>query len=387
MNETILIQEVTIYTENDVIENGFLLLSGGKIVEISETPLLLAPNENTRVIDGRGLKAIPGFIDGHIHGANGADTMDATEEALDIIASVLPEEGTTSFLATTMTQSPQNIDKALENVAQYKNKLGKAELIGIHLEGPFINEQKKGAQPGEYIKNPNVELFKRWQKLAKGKIKTVTVAPECDQEDFIPYLVKNGCNVSAGHSVATFEQIKQGVSSGVHQLTHLCNAMTGIHHRDVGAIGAAFLLENLKAEIIADEIHTSREMLQIIYNNIGSDRLLLITDAMRAKTLEDGAYELGGQPVHVSNNQATLQDGTLAGSILKMIDGAKNMLKLDGVTLRDVIKMGAVNPAKQINIFDRKGSITVGKDADIILVDENISIKYTFCKGEISYKE
>lgn len=388
MSTSILIQDITIYTEDEKIENGFLLLREGKIVEISKHPILLDQNsEECLRIDGEGLIAIPGFIDGHIHGAAGADTMDASEEALDTIATCLPKEGTTSFLATTMTQSNENIEKALGNIACYENKAGNSEVIGIHLEGPFINEEKKGAQPAEFIKTPNVELFKRWQEVAGGKIKTITVAPECDTGNFISYLAENGHNVSAGHSSATFEEIKKGVAQGVHQLTHLCNAMTGVHHRDIGAVGAAFLFEDVKAEIIADEIHISKEMLQIIYNNIGSERLLMITDAMRAKSLPDGAYELGGQPVTVLNGQATLEDGTLAGSILKMDEAAKNMLKLNGVTIRDIIKMSAENPAKQINIFDQKGSITVGKDADILLVDKNLAIKYTICRGIIAYEE
>ncbi|MEI3605356.1 N-acetylglucosamine-6-phosphate deacetylase [Pseudogracilibacillus sp. SE30717A] len=388
MSTSILIQDITIYTEDEKIENGFLLLKEGKIVEISKHPILLDQNsEDYLCIDGEGLIAIPGFIDGHIHGAAGADTMDASEEALDTIATCLPKEGTTSFLATTMTQSNENIEKALRNIACYENKAGKSEVVGIHLEGPFINEEKKGAQPAEFIHSPNVELMKKWQEISAGMIKTITLAPECDGDGLIPYLEQNGYNISAGHSSATFEEIKQSVSQGVAQLTHLCNAMTGLHHRDIGAVGAAFLLNELKAEIIADEIHTSEEMLQIIYNNIGSERLLLISDAIRAKSLPDGAYELGGQPVTVLNGRATLEDGTLAGSILKMDEAAKNMLKLDGVTIRDIIKMSAENPAKQINIFDQKGSITVGKDADILLLDEKLAIKYTICRGIIAYEE
>src|SRR5690625_1308368 len=388
MNKHILIQGATIHTETKIIENGYLLITGEKIVEVSKQPILLAPNgEKTIEIDGTGLHVIPGFIDGHIHGAYDADTMDGTEEALDTIAEILPKEGTTSFLATTMTQSTESIENALQNVAQYKHKQGNAEMIGVHLEGPFINKAKKGAQLEKYIQKSSIAQMQRWQELASGKIKTITIAPECDRDNLIPYLAKNGYNVSAGHSTATFGEIKQAVGTGVHQLTHLCNAMTGIHHRAVGALGAAFLLDELNAELIADEIHTTKEMLQIIYNNIGSDRLLLITDAIRAKALQDGTYELGGQPVFVSNHCATLKDGTLAGSILRMIDGAKNMLKLDGVTLNDVIKMASVNPAKQIQMFDRKGSITVGKDADILLVDAKLQLKYTVCRGVIAYEE
>lgn len=162
--------------------------------------------------------------------------------------------------------------------------------------------------------------------------------------------------------------------------------MNGIHHRDIGAVGAAFQLNELRAELIADGIHVAPEMLQLIYNNMGSERIILITDAMRAKGLPDGDYELGGQPVKVENGKAVLEDGTLAGSILKMHDGAKQMLKLTDVSIRNIVEMASVNPAKQIGIYDQKGSISLGKDADILLVDDELNIKFTICRGEISFQ-
>ncbi len=295
----ILIRNTTIYTEKNVLKNASILLSNGIISKIytdgSEDVVV-----DARILDGTNLSVIPGFIDGHIHGANGYDVMDATEEALDGIAKVLPQEGVTSFLATTITQAPENIEKALSNVAKYKSKSYHAELIGTHLEGPFVNKKKAGAQPEQYIIKPNIELFKKWQNLANQMIKTITLAPELDLDgEFIQYLAKADINVSAGHTEANFIEMKMAVERGVRQITHLCNAMSGIHHRDVGAIGAAFLLKNVTSEIIADGVHVSNEMLQITYNNLGSDRIILITDAMRAKALGPGEYELGGQPVEV----------------------------------------------------------------------------------------
>lgn len=386
MTKQTIIQNAKIFLEDKVIDHGSVVLKDGKINEIIEGEMNV-DSSSIDIIDGTGFSVIPGFIDTHIHGANGADTMDATKNALDTMATILPEEGTTSFLATTMTQSQENIEKALDNVANYKNNAGHAEVLGIHLEGPFININKKGAQPGEYVIPPNIELFNRWQEIAGGGIKTITVAPECDKKaTFVKYLADNGVNVSAGHTDAKFADIKEAVELGVHQLTHICNAMEGIHHRDIGAVGAPFYIKTLYAELIADNIHVSPEMMQIIYNNVGRERLILITDAMRAKCLPPGNYELGGQPVIVSEDRATLEDGTLAGSILKMIDAAKNMLSLDGVDLSDIIQMATVNPAKQIGVYDRKGSISVGKDADMLLVDDSLHIKYTICKGQIAYK-
>lgn len=387
-NQALIIKHVHIYTENDVIKNGTLRIENGKISQILQSEQSMATYPSFfKVINGQGLYAIPGFIDGHIHGANGRDVMDATEEAIDTIAKTLPAEGTTSFLATTITQSKENISRALENIAHYPNKQGYAEVLGVHLEGPFIEKSKKGAQPLEHIMNPNIEQFDQWQQQSGGKIKTITMAPELDQDgSFISHVANQGVNVSAGHTKATFHDMKKAVKYGVRQVTHICNAMSGIHHRDIGVVGAALLLNDLRAELIADRIHVSDEMMQLIYDQMGSERLMLITDAMRAKCLPPGDYELGGQPVKVTNDRAVLHDDTLAGSILKMYNAAQNMLKLDRVTLRHIIEMASVNPAKQLSVFDRKGSLTTGKDADILLVNDMLDISYTICRGVIAYE-
>jgi N-acetylglucosamine-6-phosphate deacetylase len=382
------IKNVTIYTENEILENAALMIEAGKISKIfTENEKPESYPSRFKILDGHGLNLVPGFIDGHIHGANGSDVMDGTEEALDKIAMVLPKEGTTSFLATTITQSTESIEIALQNVANYRNKDGFAEIIGVHLEGPFIEPNKKGAQPFEHIKKPDIELFNKWQALSNHKIKTITMAPEHDEDgSFIRHLADAGVNVSAGHTDIDFAGMKEAVSRGVRQVTHLCNAMTGIHHRDIGVVGAAFLLEELRAELIADGIHVAPEMLQLIYQNVGSERLILITDAMRAKCLQAGTYDLGGQNVFVDGIRAVLEDGTLAGSILKLGNGVKQMLKLDGVSFKDVIAMASMNPAKQLGVFDQKGSIAVGKDADLLLVDNQFTIKYTLCRGTIAYE-
>ncbi|SDM21287.1 N-acetylglucosamine-6-phosphate deacetylase [Sediminibacillus halophilus] len=387
--DTLLIKNVKVFAEKEVIDNGYLVAEYGKIKEIGHMNQL--EDKKTPVatsIDGNGLNAIPGFIDGHIHGANGADVMDATPEALETMASALPKEGTTSFLATTITQSTNNIHRALTNVASYQNKPAQAEIIGIHLEGPFIEESKAGAQPKEHILTPEVEQFEKWQRISGNMIKTITMAPEKDEDGALTrYLAGQGINVSAGHTAATIADMRKAVEHGVKQVTHLCNAMSPIHHRDIGVVGAALTLEELKSELIADKIHVSPEMIDFIYQNIGSERLLLITDALRAKCLKPGTYDLGGQEATVTEDRATLSDGTLAGSILKMNQGAKNMLETTDATLQDIITMTAINPAKQINMYERKGSLAPGKDADVLLVEDDVSVKYSFCRGVLAYKE
>lgn len=385
---SLLIRNVNVYLEKEVLVNGSLLIERGKIKAIfREKEIPNSYPSHFKIMDVGGLNAVPGFIDGHIHGANGSDVMDGTEESLDNIAKVLPKEGTTSFLATTITQSQENIELALQNIADYQIKEGFAEVLGIHLEGPFIEESRKGAQPLEHIHRPDKVLFDKWQAIANNKIKTITMAPEHDEDgSFIRYLAEQGINVSAGHTAINFNGMKKAVLHGVKQVTHLCNAMNGIHHRDIGVVGAAFLLEELRAELIADGIHVVPEMLKLIYQNMGSERLLLITDAMRAKCLNAGTYDLGGQMVFVDEEKAVLEDGTLAGSILKMDQGVRQLLRLPGVGFEDIIKMTSANPAKQIGYFDRKGSIEEGKDADILLVDNKYNIRYTFCRGVMAYK-
>lgn len=381
---TLLIKNTMIHLENGETLQGNLFIENGKVSHIDTKVLDKIIDPLTTIINGEKLHLIPGFIDTHIHGANQADTMDATEEALDRIAGFLSRHGTTSFLATTITQREENIEAALHNIAVYKNKNRQAEVLGIHLEGPFLEKTKAGAQPEEHILKPDLELFKHWQMLSGNNIKTITMAPELDPNgEFIHALHARGINISAGHTNASFSDMQHAANQGVSQLTHLCNAMNGIHHRDVGAVGAAFLLKELKAEIIADEIHLAPEMLEVIYQNMGSERVILISDAMRATGLPAGGYELGGQNVTVKNKKATLSDGTIAGSVLTMHEAAVNMLKIPEVTFADIIKMTAENPAKQIGVSSRKGSISIGNDADLLLVDESLNIHYTICNGLI----
>lgn len=384
----LLIKNAAIYLENQVLNRANLYVENGQIKEIIDEGELTSEMLNeAHIIDAENLNVIPGFIDSHIHGANGADVMDSTHEALQTMAQFLPKEGTTAFLATTITQSPDNIEQALTNIVSYENTPGQAEVAGVHLEGPFVEKSKAGAQPKEFIMQPDLQLFNEWQRLSGNNIRTITLAPEHDTDgSFIQALNESGVIVSAGHTDVGFHEMKQAVRHGVRQLTHLCNAMNGIHHRDVGAVGAGFLLKELSAELIADGIHVTKEMLQIIYNQMGSDRLILITDAMRAKGLEPGDYELGGQPVEVTEDRAVLEDGTLAGSILTMDAAAKLMLELDGVGWHDIIRMASVNPAKQVGMFDRKGSIAKGKDADLVIVDDGFNIKFTICRGVIAYE-
>ncbi|WHY78808.1 N-acetylglucosamine-6-phosphate deacetylase [Neobacillus sp. WH10] len=387
----ILLKGIRIYSEDKIIENGYITIKNQKITGLGTMDETII-GEDFEVIEAPAhFNAVPGFIDVHIHGVNGADTMDGTKEALNTMTVALPKEGTTSFLATTMTQEGKQIENALINAGEYIEKQtanGNAEILGLHLEGPFVNPKKAGAQPIQHIVNPNIALFEEWQKLSNGTIKLVTLAPEQPGGlEMIRYLKENGIIASLGHTDATYEQVGEAIEAGANHVTHLFNQMRGLHHREPGVVGAAFLRKELKAEIIVDGVHVHPEMVNLAYKNKQSDGLILITDSMRAKCLKNGLYDLGGQEVTVKDGKAVLADGTLAGSILKLGHAIKNILTYTGCSLEEAVEMASVNPAKQLNVFDRKGSISIGKDADIVILDENMDVYMTFCRGTLSYKK
>lgn len=387
----VIITNASIYAENKLIENAYIKLSNGFISDVGAMEQV-APYEGFKVIDlPKNHKIIPGMIDVHIHGVNGADTMDGTTDALKTMANSLPCEGTTSFLATTMTQNEEVIEKALANAGDYitnHQQPAQAEIIGIHLEGPFINKLKAGAQPINHITDPNLELFKKWQELAKNNIRLVTLAPEQPGgTELIKYLKANKIIASVGHSDATFEQVEDAIEHGLSHVTHLYNQMRALHHRETGVVGAALLKDELMVEIITDGIHSRPEAVNLAFRSKTSERLVLITDAMRAKCLKSGTYDLGGQQVTVKDGKAILEDGTLAGSVLTMGQAFKNIIEFTNCQISDAIAMSASNPAKELGIFDQKGSIAIGKDADVVVLDENNEVMMTFCRGELAFQK
>ncbi|TCS83268.1 N-acetylglucosamine-6-phosphate deacetylase [Tepidibacillus fermentans] len=384
-----IIANVTIFEEEAKIEKGYIRVENGKISEICKMDNFQDINGIEVIQFPNEYKLIPGMIDLHIHGAAGADTMDATIEAIETIASALPKEGTTSFLATTITKEEEEIERALINVANYmkkENNAGKAEVLGVHLEGPFISVKRAGAQPPHAITEPDIKRFKQWQTISENQIKLVTLAPEREGGlELTAYLRETGVVASIGHSDAKYDEAVEAIKAGVTHATHLFNGMRGLHHREPGVVGAVLLHDQVKAELIVDGIHVRPEMVKLIFQQKGKEGIVLVTDAMRAKCLGNGVYQLGGQEVFVRDQQATLKDGTLAGSILKMKDSIRNMMEFTDCTLEDIIYMSSTNPAKQLNVFDRKGSIKVGKDADLVVLDENNQVVMTFCRGELAY--
>jgi N-acetylglucosamine-6-phosphate deacetylase len=384
-----IIKNLRIYAENGIIKNGFIKIEGVTITEIGEMDRLQNNGEYREISIPGNVSVIPGMIDVHIHGVKGADTMDASIEALETMTRALPQEGTTSFLATTMTESKEKIEKALIKTGEYieaGQERGKAEILGIHLEGPFINSGKAGAQPLHHIAKPSVEMFDSWQQASRNHIKLVTIAPEMDEEHtVIRHLKKNGVVASAGHSAAGYDEMGRAIESGVSHVTHLFNQMSGLHHREPGIVGAAFNRRELMVELIADGIHVRPEAVEIAFQQITEERMILITDSMRAKCLKNGRYDLGGQMVTVKDGMALLDEDTLAGSVLEMKSAFQNIQKFTGCSMEEAIRITSENPARQLGVFDRKGSIASGKDADLVILDEHMDVLMTICKGKTAY--
>ncbi len=336
-----------------------------------------------------GCRVVPGFIDTHIHGAGGADTMDASQEALATMAKTLVREGTTSFLATTMTASREDTRAALSAAAAYiaSAPTNGARLIGVHMEGPCLSEKYAGAQPRAYMEMPTVSYFDEMCEAATGCVRMVTIAPELDgAEPVISHLVAQNIAVSVGHSDAGVEDIHTAVCAGLSGVTHTYNAQRPMHHRELGVVGSALMMDPLRCELIADGIHVSVPAMHLLFKVKGVGGVTLITDAMRAKGCGDGVGDLGGQTVYVKNGEARLADGTLAGSVATMNNCVKNVVHLLGRSLEEAVRCATENPARALGIEDTYGVIKEGAVADYAVLDKDMNVIMTIRDGEIVYQ-
>jgi len=377
-----------ICAENCIYEKGSVEIAGDKIARV-----LPEITKNSIATDIYNLPdnwlVFPGMIDMHIHGGYGKDVMDADPKSLDALSKMLPKEGVTAYLATTMTQSSTNITAALDCITDYckKQEIGNgARLLGVNLEGPFISAEKCGAQPKDYILQPDLSLMKMWCDLAGDCLKIVTVAPEIEGgSEMIKYITKKGIIASVGHSNANYDETCAAISLGCKHATHLFNAMSSLNHRDPGAALALLLDANVCVELIADGIHLHPAILQMALRLKGTDKIILVSDAIEAKGLSDGEYKLAGQSVCVAAGRACTKEGVLAGSILTMDAAMRNMLQFTNCSVLDVSKMVAQNPARQLGLEKHKGSIAPMKDADIVVFDENYRVMLTLCCGKVNY--
>ncbi|MGL5244308.1 MAG: N-acetylglucosamine-6-phosphate deacetylase, partial [Sarcina sp.] len=340
----------------DKIEKGSVLIENGKIRKINPKD-----KKNIKVLDGKDLYLSPGFIDVHIHGASGCDTMDGTFKSLNTISKTIAKHGTTSFLPTTMTVSIESIKKAIKAISAAK-KIGTegASILGTHLEGPFISENAIGAQNPNFIQAPSIQLFKEIVGEHENDITCVTLAPEVKgAKELIEYLSSKNITSSIGHTNANYEEAMLGIKHGISHSTHLFNAMTPLHHRKPGVVGAIYD-SDITTETISDGIHIAYPTLRISYKIKGIDKVLLVTDAMMACCMPNGKYSLGGQDVFVKDGAARLDNGSLAGSILTLDKAIKNVYDNSSYKLNEIIKMATYNPAKHCKVDEKKGLIKEG---------------------------
>ncbi len=341
--------------------------------------------EKAEVIDAGGGYVAPGLVDVHIHGYLGEDTSDGSADGVFKMANGIIKNGVTSFCPTTMTVSMEEINAALDVIRSLKEKSKSwegAEILGVNLEGPFINPKKKGAQAETHIKKPDARFVIDNSDI----IRLATLAPEMEGgcEAIKEITEKSNVVVSVGHTDASFEETLAGIKAGATHITHLFNAQTPLHHRNPGVVGAA-LQENVTTELIADTFHVHKGVFELLAR-VKGDNLVLITDCTRAGGMPDGEYTLGGQPIFVNGVKCLLEDGTIAGSVLKLNEAVKNYYENTDLPLWKAVCAASLNPARAIGVDDRKGSLEAGKDADIIITDNDFNIVKTIIKGEIKYE-
>lgn len=365
----------------DRIFKGDLRIKGRHISEIEEN---LVKNEEEEVLDLEGKLLIPGFIDVHIHGADGADAMDGSIESLQKISKYLASKGTTNFLATTLTSSKEMLKKVLSCIGEVQNQeMEGANIFGAHMEGPYFDVQYKGAQNEKYIKMAGMEEIQEYLSIKKDLVKLFALSPNSNNLDIIRYLVKEGVIVSVGHSAASFEQVMAAVEAGLSHATHTFNGMKGFTHRDPGVVGAVLDSDEITAEVIFDKIHVHPEAVRVLIKTKGVEKVVCITDSMSATGLPCGRYKLGELDVNVVDNQARLSsNGALAGSVLTMDKAFRHLLEL-GYNLMDAVKLTSTNVAKEFRL--NTGMIRVGKDADLVVLDEKHEVKMTIVKGKVKY--
>ena len=360
------------YLDQDFrLVRGDLEIEGGRIRQVGEK---LSWSQNDLVVDCQGYTIVPGFVDVHIHGCAGADTCDGKRESIDTMAEFLLTKGVTSFCPTTMTVDRAEIEAALLAAKACVDQPGPgARVVGVNMEGPFIAAARKGAQKEEAILPPDPELFRHFQELSGGIVRLVDIAPE--QPGGLAFIreVKDLCAVSIAHTTANYDQAKESFDAGITHATHLFNAMSGLHHRDPGVVGAVFDDSRVYAELICDGFHIHPAALRTAFQVLG-DRALVISDSMRANGMPEGEpFDLGGQMVTVREGKATLADGTIAGSVSNLHQEVKNLVRF-GIPLEQAVKAASLIPARSIGLEEEIGSIAPGKRADLVVLDENLDI-------------
>lgn len=373
----------TLLTPHQTLPQHTLIVEGTQISGLEPHSVRAGPDDV--VIDAQGMWVAPGLIDVHVHGSTGYDTMDATPEALHTMARFFAQHGVTGYLPTTGAAPTAATWAAIENVAQCPQPQDGAHHLGIHLEGPYLSAEHKGAQPVEHLRDANAAEYGAW--FASGVVRLMTIAPErkgalaCIEQG-----VAQGVEFAIGHSGATYEQVLEAADRGLRQATHTFNGMLGLHHREPGTVGAVLTDDRIYAQVIADGIHLHPAVVKLLVRAKGVGRTILITDAIRATGLPDGEYDLLGFKVTVRDGIPRNEAGSLAGSTLTMDVGVRNLMAFAGLSLNEALMTATSTPAEALGWAGRKGVLAVGADADVILLDADLNVRLTMVAGRVVYR-
>ncbi len=373
----------TLLTPHQTLPQHTLIVEGTKISGIE--PPGIRPDPDDTVIDAQGMWVAPGLIDVHVHGSAGYDTMDATAEALHTMARFFAQHGVTGYLPTTGAAPAADTWAAIENVMQCPQPQDGAHHLGIHLEGPYLSAEHKGAQPVEQLRDADAAEYSAW--FTSGVVRLMTIAPErrgaltCIEQG-----VAQGIEFAIGHSGATYEQVLEAAERGLRQSTHTFNGMLGLHHREPGTVGAVLTDDRIYAQVIADGVHLHPAVVKLLVRAKGVGRTILITDAIRATGLPDGEYNLLGFKVTVRNGIPRNEAGSLAGSTLTMDVGVRNLMAFAGLSLNEALMTATSTPAEALGWAGRKGVLAIGADADVILLDADLNVRLTMVAGQVVYQ-
>ncbi|KYZ76441.1 N-acetylglucosamine-6-phosphate deacetylase [Anaerosporomusa subterranea] len=378
------ITHAKVVLSDQVLDDETVIIRGGRIVAVGSAPATDGCDAWT--VDAAGDWIVPGLIDLHVHGAGGCDTMDGTPESLTAMSRTLLSQGTTAFLTTTMSSSPDTLATVLTNIAAVqKAQTDGAEILGVHMEGPFLSPAYKGAQTEEALypaeRADEAAVFAALAERYPGLVRILTLAIERPGAAELVRLCRQfGIIPSVGHSEATYEQMRQAVEWGVSQVTHAFNAMPSIHHRRPGLLTEALKNPAIRLELIADGVHIHPAILELVLGIKPEPSVLLVSDGTRAVGMPDGEYDLGGQMTYVKNGIATLSDGTIAGSAFPLLQGVKTLAKI-GYDLPRAIRHASLYPAQLLGIEDHLGSIAPGKEATLVRLDFALNIKQVWQRG------
>lgn len=382
-----------IYTPVEEVEDGYLIVEDGLILDVGACRVLRAESlREAEVVELRGDLLVPGFIDLQVNGGSGRDFLEGTEEAVVEAASFHLQHGTTSLLPTLITAPHAELLNAVEAIRRFRfghgfEKERLPEIIGIHLEGPYISQERKGVHPREWIRSPSLAELRQYQKASGGLLKLMTLAPEVPgSRELIRELKATGIIPSMGHTNATYDEAMAGILAGISFATHVFNAMRGFHHREPGAVGAV-LDSSVAAGFVADGFHLHEAALRLLYRVKGVEDLILVTDAVslagvEAEKAREREYRLGSRRIILRDGKAVALDGTLAGPTLTMEVALQNLVRFLRCPFKEAVQMATLNPARLLGIEARKGRLAPGCDADLVVLDERLEVKDVWVRGK-----